>query len=214
MSIDWAATGVWMQAWAGFAGAGAVAFAAWKAGDAYQLWLRQQQSARRLEAAGRISSAVFKVADAFSMIRNPRHQGYELERARSTLRENLAEFGSFSDGKQRNLATAQVVLDRLAAHADLWKELYECLVLGRVFFGEQGFESLRGLFEARRKIEVSAQIYGTEELEPDFRRELQCDFWAGSQGDEVAPLVENAINFVRTEVLPILAAALPARAGG
>ena len=81
MSIDWASTGTMMQGWAGFAQAGAIAFAAWKASDSFKSWRSQKIEDRRITEAERILTVVYRLRRAFSIIRSRIMSGHALAAA-------------------------------------------------------------------------------------------------------------------------------------
>jgi hypothetical protein len=212
--IDWETTGMWMQAYAGFAGAGAVVYAAMRGGNSFDSWLRQRIRERRIAVGERILTAAYKAKDAFPSIRSPGQFGYEVMAARKKLEEEYDNFNLETEGKRGRLETAQVVLSRISSHADIWRELYECLPLSRALFGASVEDEIRKLLGARHKLSVSAQMY--PETDPhanrDFYERIQSDVWEGwadtfERPDEINNVVAGAVARIEELVLPTLSEA-------
>ena len=113
--IDWSATGSWMQAWAGIAGAGAVFYAAHRGAASFEQWLKQRQTERKIAAAERIMTFVYKAKRTFEAIRNAGSFGYESDAAEKRLKESYPDFEHEEAGKKQRMVAAQIVYDRLNA---------------------------------------------------------------------------------------------------
>jgi hypothetical protein len=205
--IDWEVTGTWMQAWAGFAGAGAVVWATY---FGLSTFAKQRQIERRIAAAERIMTFTYKAKRAFPSIRNAGSFGYEHEAAKEKLRASFQGFDALPDWKQKRLSIGQVTLDRLGAAKDLWAELFECLPLARAFFGSSCEEKVHAVWELRARVSTSAQTYGT--LDPSGNEKLnsrcEADIWEGwadEDSQSVTKGLAEVVTYMESSVLPHIA---------
>jgi len=213
--IDWAATGTWMQAWAGFAGAAAVFYAAHKGAASFEEWLRQRQTERKIAAAERIMTFIYKARRAFQSIRNPGSLGYENDAAEAKLKDTVKDFAELDGGKRSRMITAQVVYDRLNAAKDIWAELFECLPIARAFFGEGCERHVHALWEARAQISTSAQMYAGYDPVDGKRDRYENAFWEildeGEPGS-VSALIKDSVAYMERNVLPSISGERPSEA--
>lgn len=216
-AIDWSATGAWMQAWAGFAGVGAVIWAALRGQSAFATWLQQKQTERRLDVAEKLLFLVYKAEDVFTGIRSPFSLPEEVQRAREVLQR------AFSDGvpdlRRHNLEIAQTILNRVNDHGDFWSEYRSLRPQVRAYFGQGYADTYAKIWTARGKIVAAASSYGrinpsTEERnweQAGIRRDrLEAIFWDGwadaaDQSDEIKDLISATIAATETVVQPLLA---------
>lgn len=209
MSIDWAATGAWMQAWAGFAGAGAVLWVGLKGADTYRLWLRQKQTERRIAVAERILTLTYRLKRAFTAIRSPGSFGYEHAAAEELLKEHDSYAVMETDQKKR-AQLSQIILTRVRSYKDDWDELFACLPLARAFFGQPIEDALEKLWKQQVSISVSAEMYWDDQPDPAFKRKLEADFWEGFSDrriaeDEVGKNIKDAVAIIENAMIPMLA---------
>jgi hypothetical protein len=200
-----------MQAFAGFAGAGAVVYAAARGSNSFDSWLKQRIRERKIAVGERVLTAVYKAKDAFPSIRNAGHFGYELSAAQKKLEESYDNYHLESQGKQQRLKTAQVILDRIARYNEVWTELYECLPIARALFGIPLEEAIREILKQRNKLSVSAQVYPDADPQSDknFYDRIQADVWDGwadalGRKDEIGTAVLAAVESADAIVLPTL----------
>jgi hypothetical protein len=207
--IDWAASAAWAQAIATLLGAMAVIAAA-KIGSArFGDWLRQQQTSRRIDAAERVLTLVYRLKRVFSSIRSPGVFGAEASRAEQRLQDVYAGFANMNPDQKRRLVTCQVVLSRLGSHESEWTELFECLPIAKAHFGAAVEEELERLWQQNVAVQVAAQEYGDGDLSPDQRREFEADLWEGFGGarldrDRVKAELESAMARIEASLLPLL----------
>lgn len=199
-----------MQAWAGFAGAGAVIWATYRGGDTFERWLKQSQTERKIAAGEKILTAVYKAKEAFPHIRSALHEAHELSAAEAKLKQNYAGYDTEGASKKQRLQTAQVVWNRLASYSEIWRELYECLPVARTYFGEEVEYAIRKIFKLRRRIEVKAEMYPdlTDTSDPFFN-EAKCDLWEGwakalKKKDEISTALRAVVERVEKVILPVL----------
>jgi hypothetical protein len=214
-SIDWAATGAWMQAWAGFANAAVIAFAAYKGAQTFQSWLKQRQTERRIAVAERILTFAYRAKDTFRSMRSPAIFGGEVTRAKEMLKDE-DEYQNKPEGERKLMETAQVMLSRVGKESALWHELFECLPLARAFFGDEVEGGLRSIWAQHSKIWASIHTY--TDADRDFRRNCEADFWAYAgdlrpQGDVVGKAVDAAVADIERVLLPVITSETRARPG-
>lgn len=172
-------------------------------------WFRKAQTERRIASAEKILTAVYKVNDAFEAIRSPLLEGYELENAEKRLKET-GEFAYAAPAKFKQATIAQLILTRMAGQGQTFKELYECLPMARAAFGKDLHDKLRGLLQARRNIEVAAQMYATTERDDNTKDFLNgCERTMGTMPrpeieDKVGMLIAAALTLSEELCLPAI----------
>lgn len=200
-----------MQAFAGFAGAGAVVYAAARGSNSFDSWLKQRIRERKIAVGERVLTAVYKAKDAFPSIRNAGQFGFELSAAQKKLEETYEGYQLESQGKQKRLQTAQVIYDRIGKYAEVWTELYECLPIARALFSRDLEDALREILKQRNNLGVSAQLYPDADPQADkgFYDRIQADVWEGWAGalgrkDEIGSAASAAVETAEKIVLPSL----------
>ncbi len=209
--IDWATTGVWMQAWSGFAAAIAVV---WAAKFGVSAFLTQRQIERKVAAAERIMTFVYKAKRGIAAIRNAGSFSYENDAAEKALREADPNFTNLDKGKRSRMITGQVIYSRVNDAKEVWAELFECLPVARAFFGKECENKIHALWEVRAQIRTSAHMYGT--VDPNRNQpnseKYEADMWEaaddGGVGGVNAKLVA-VIEYMETNVLPLIGGVLP-----
>lgn len=211
--IDWVATGTWMQAWAGFAGAGAVFYAAHRGAASFEQWLRQRQTERKIVAAERIMTFAYKAKRAMQSIRNPGSFGYESDAAEAKLKETVPNFTSLDSGKRHRMVIAQIVYDRLDTAKEVWAELFECLPIARAFFGTTCERQVHAIWEARAQISTAAQMYRAHDPANGSQGRYEKAFWdildEGEPGS-VTTLINGSVTYMEANVLPFISGERPA----
>ncbi len=179
MAIDWAATGNWMQAWAGFAQAGAVVYVATKSADAFKMWRQQKIGERKLDTAERILDVAYRIRRSFASIRSPLMQGSELARAEERLREQDSVWlAALAPGKRKRTIHSQAVYDRLNSQRDEFDRLLAMLPTARAYFGEEVEGHLQSLWEQRAAVISAAESYAQFEGDDrDFSEQLERALW-------------------------------------
>lgn len=205
-NIDWEASGLWMQAWAGLAGAVAVVTAAKIGAARFGDWLKEKQTERQMNAAERALDVAYRVRGAFESIRNPGYDpGGEGGAALAKLHSNIPDFDGLEDDRQARLTWAQVILSRISGANAEWTALFEAMPLAKAYFPAGVEQALRDLWKQRAVVWVAAQQYGSTALPPDVREKLETKMWGvGAEDDEVVAAVEDAVKRLETVLLPIL----------
>lgn len=205
-----------MQALAGFANAGVIGWAAYQGTNSFRQWLLQRQTERKIAAGERVLTVVYRARDAISHMRAIFHNGYEISAAEEKLSKSYSGFEHLERAKKLRLTTAQVILDRANASADIWKELFECMPLARAFFGTEMDQQLRQINQARHRILTSAEalVDLDGEKHEDFADECEDDIWGGKakalgRPDRVQEMIDTAVGIAEQSILPVIAPPLP-----
>jgi len=198
-----------MQAWAGFAGAGAVVWVARLGASSFELWLKQQQTQRKISAGERILTVVYRAKDAIDAMRSPMQIGHEISAAEKRLLQSYEGFDHLSDAQKRKVTTAQVVLDRANAHNEIWAELFACLPLARAFFGKEMDENIRQIWKQRARVLVSSESAVDVPDDHEFLTQCKDDIWegwaeAGGRPDRVAKALADAVGVAESRILPVI----------
>jgi hypothetical protein len=147
LPVDWAATGTWMQAWAGFAQAAAIAFAAWKAADTFRSWRKQKIEERRIEEAERILTLAYRIRSALSGIRSPLMNGFELVSAEERLKKDNSNFETFPANQRKRYTYQQAVYNRIERHSGDWNDLVAIIPVAIALFGQEMEPQLDSLWK-------------------------------------------------------------------
>ena len=217
-TVDWASTGAWMQAWAGFAGALAVLWVASKGSEAFRIWLHQKQTERRIEYGEKILSLIYKSSDVFKSIRSPGSFGSEIADVEEKLRSSYEGYEELPEGKRRRLQISQTVISRIFSQKEFWAEFWELTPMARVYFGKNFEEQFRTIWKQRAKIYSAASAYsqldderGRQEKDPylEEKNKFEAIFWEGwANAIEREDMVEIELGKLLLEsekiILPIL----------
>jgi hypothetical protein len=207
MAIDWNATGTMMQAWAGFAQAAAIAFAAWKAADTFRAWRKQKIEGRRIEEAERILTLAYRIQYAISEIRNRLLHVFEFERAETRLRERYADLDSLTENHKKSLITSQVVYDRIDIHAKEFYNLTQTKPIASALFGKDIGSHLNSLFRIQLSIQLAAHRYATEDCDESTAvKSTKFGLWEreGREDDKIWHEVEELVKRLNDRLLIVV----------
>jgi hypothetical protein len=209
--IDWAATGSWMQAWAGFANAAVIGWAAVKGSSTLKTWLAQRQLDRKLSAAERLLPYAYRAREAFHSIRNPMSGAGEVAEVQRSLATQYEDYDNMEGGRRQRLQTSQTAVARIAHHAELWSELSDLLPLARMYFGDQAENKFRDIWRQRQKLWASAMVY--PDIDRRQNKELvercEADFWEGygahnGAGDLISAALDEIVAYAEAQLRPLL----------
>lgn len=196
-----------MQAWAGFAAALAVMFAAQVGKGTFSNWLDQKRAERQLEIAEAVQSLAHRTKTAFAAIRHPMHSADELSEAELVLKDTYPGFERKSDGDKQQLKTAQVIFGRHNKSKDLWDSLDEILAPAEAYFDNEVATALQTLIQLRRRIVTSAMMYSRIGVNrtPAQIEQIEAAIWDGfADNDPIAEGVEQCIATIKRNTAPIL----------
>jgi len=181
MSIDWDATGSWMQAWAGFAQAGVVAYVAYKGADAVKDWRRQRITERKLDLAESVLDVMYRVRRALEGIRHPVMLAGSLQRAEDKLQaQDPTWLANLRDPQRRQTVYAQAIYDRVNSFQSEWDDLWAIMPKARAFLGRSVEGYLKELWAQRATVMSAAEAkIGDLSDDPEFRAQLDRQIWSG-----------------------------------
>jgi len=210
MAIDWAATGTWMQAWAGFTQAGAVAFVGWKGANVFKTWRRQKIEERKMDAAERILTLTYRLRRAFTVIRSPMMWAGALDAAEKRLREAGVTLDSLPELKRKNMIYHQAMLDRINSFEAEWAEIGAVTPIAAALFGKVVEEQLELLWRQRGAVAVASESYADDRgQDNEFTAQLRADMWEGmgkhnGAGDRITEIIDGVVTKVEAALLPVL----------
>jgi hypothetical protein len=114
--IDWAATGQMLSGWGTFAGAAAVAFAAYKGADTFLSWKRQKRTERRMAVAEEILVVFYNFKRAFAHVRGIFHSNYDLHQAEKRLIDSGINTAIMLAEHLDRRKSAMVIISRFEEH--------------------------------------------------------------------------------------------------
>lgn len=206
--IDWSATGEWMQAWAGFAQAIIVGFAAWKAADTFNLWRKQKVEERRISSAIEVSSLIYRVRNALTASRAAGMTVRELEEATSRLLDSGIDLRSEPDTKRKKIIQAQVIFDRLDRFAETWNEMSRWQPISLALFGEGIEKALRDLWQEKVRIETAATHFPSRISDKELKAEIELTLSAPRSDSGYKDVFAERVNAIISEaeltLLPII----------
>jgi hypothetical protein len=212
MSIDWGDTGTWMQAWAGFAQAGAIGFAAFKGAGAFKDWRRQKIEERRIDAAERILTLAYRVRRAIGAMRHPMMWIGPLNEAEQKLRSKGVDLDSEVEARRRRIIHSQAVFDRINSFQTEWDELAAITPVAKALFGDEVENALSELGRQRNVVAAAAESYVDDDgSDAEFSKKIRSDLWealgeVGKDTDEISKTITAAIGKLEGELLPSIRA--------
>ena len=201
-----------MQAWAGFAGAGAVAFAAVKGSNAFSVWRRQKIEERRIEAAERILALAYRLSRAISSIRHPMMWVGPLNEAEKRLREKGTELDHMPDERRRRIIHAQAVFDRINSFKNEWDEVAEATPVAKALFNDDVEQALSKIWRQSHVVAAAAEGYVDDDgTDDDFSKRIRGDLWealgsVGKDSDEISKTISECVQMIEIELVPVIRA--------
>jgi hypothetical protein len=199
-----------MQAWAAFASAGAIIYAAHKGSATLRAWKRQKLEERRMDAAERVLIVAYRVRGALIDVRRPGIGAIEDIQAEQTLRASKFWEGLNSAQKERHRAS-EVTTRRLAAYKSTWEAILEIAPIARAYFGDAVSNDLDRLWDQYLRVMIAAGATptsvdeGRREWDADVLCSLGRDI-SGGPGDVVGPSVQAAVESLERILIPIIRA--------
>ncbi len=201
-----------MQAWAGFAQAGAVVFVAWKGANVFASWRRQKIEERRIDIAERILVAAYRASRALDGIRNPAMFGGETERAEKKLRDDDYPLDAKPDGQRSRIITSQGILNRISDTQAEWDALFEVMPTAAALFGKDLELAIENIIRQKQYVSVYARAYSDNNgNDEQFRKKVERAIWQGvaqayEEPDEVDVAVAESIAKIEQTLLPVVRA--------
>jgi hypothetical protein len=210
MSIDWSATGAWMQAWAGFAQAFAIVAAAILATNTFRSWRQQKLEERKIDAAEKILTLAYRLRDAFSAIRSPLRSAAATDEATFNLINSGIDLESIPSDRRLKIVESQVVLDRINSNSELWRDFTATLPLGTALLGNDVDKILRELWRQKTAVQVAAQHYPDDDgNDQQFSNDISITIWErrqkdASEEDKISKTVNLCISELEDVLIPII----------
>jgi hypothetical protein len=209
MNVDWSATGAWMQAWAGFAQAAAVLFAAYMASNTFKSWRKQKIEERRIAIAEKVLSLSYSMKIAFSIIRSPMKSPPAVEDA--TI--NLLSAGVFIDDIDSNIKEkiieSQIILDRINSFTHLWNQIPEVIPIAAALLDQRVEKFLTEIWSKKISIEVAAEQYPNTSENDHLYTALVCTMWENRKRlpdnqDKLSMDISNSIISLEKLLFPVI----------
>jgi hypothetical protein len=204
--IDWDATGSMMSGLGTWAGAGAVAYAAWVGRNTFNAWREQRAEGRRMDAAERILTLAYKLKDNFKSVRAPFIPQAELEAGEEVLRKVRDEWwNGLEEPVQQRYRTAQAILNRLNHFSPDFQEIWEVKPIALAYFGEVVAGHLGTLWAKKASLAVSADAYAQDDgSDPQFSINLRRELWGGDADNELTLAISDAVAALEQLLLPVI----------
>ena len=164
-------------------------------------WKREKLEEKKIEIAFEALSIAYEAKFIFDAIRSPMSFGYEWE--------DMPRSPGESDQDWNNRGSFYAILKRIERNRDYFDRLWKLQPRFMAMFGPETEEIFLLLHQARRFIEVSAQMlgrkrHGDEEWSENRQRlhqRMEADIWSGmdeaSDGDEIIPDIDRVSRRLR-----------------
>jgi hypothetical protein len=157
-------------------------------------WKREKLEEKKIEIALESLSIAYEAKFVFDVIRSPMSFGYEWE--------DMPRSDGESDQDRNNRGSFYAILRRIERNKDYFDRLWRLQPRFMAMFGPETEEIFLLLHQARRFIEVSAQMLGRKrdpeewnENRQRLRDMMEADVWSGmdnaSRGDEIIPDIDR-----------------------
>ncbi len=158
--IDWAATGAMLGGFAAIVTGLAVIASALLAWKTYREWRAREAYVHDRQKAVEILSAFYEGREVISAIRSRFIEKSESEQAAlAVVGVTPANVDALSEFGKRQDMTAEVMVQRIYAHAGYWTKLGALVPEARALFSDDVGHLLNAIFLARRKVELAARHY-------------------------------------------------------
>lgn len=201
----WDATGSMMQGWGTLAAVAVAAYAA----NTFRVWRRQRQEERRMEAAERILTVVYRLRDLLMIVRGTVIWERESKAAETDLAKQTW-FMALPKEEQDLHKEGHVVLRRLDRYKDELQQIFSLMPVALAFFGNDVEDQLLLVWKQVVVIQTSAEAFGASFADPASRQDLRNALFAGNgqsvTEDKVTSDLKEAISALESVMLPIIRA--------
>lgn len=169
--------------------------------NTFNSWRQQNLEGRRIDQAERILTATYDAKTALLTIRNSLNTPKEV-RAAQLKNGSAPENFRAPDG-----IAARIVLDRIEAHSQPFKELNECRAMARALFGEDVEKAIRTLCSQPEAIFHAAEALPNDNHKEEMREILIKTINSGSENgldNELNEQMFDAVNKIEDACLPVL----------
>lgn len=182
----------------GFAITASVAYAGF---TTFEKWKRERIEERRIDIALEAMALAYEAAFVFDSIRSPMSFSIEWSEMK----------GVDDPSKRRAAGPYYAILRRIDQNKDYFDRIWKMQPRFMAVFGKDTADIFKQLHQARRNIEVSAEmlmedvIRGVLDKDVNFRKELKADIWGGRKNDKIAPLIDAFVAGVEKHCQPVIA---------
>lgn len=208
MPIDWTATGSMLTGVGTLASAVAIGTAAMVGRNTFDLWRRQRQEERRIDAAEKIMTLAYRLKDDLEPVRRPMIQAYELEAARENLEKNDEWWSGLTDVQKRRATVGQAILQRIERHPEDWQDIWALKPLALAYFGAPVDHPLLAFWRMHAEVTNAAIAYREADWEddPSFSQQLRAKMTSSAKDDVMGGNIASAVAKLEEELLPVLRA--------
>lgn len=208
MAIDWGATGEMIANFAGWAEAGAIAYAAHKAADTFTDWRLRRSTERQEEIAQRTLVAVFKTKEALRKIRLPGVSS-SMQRQTETALMDDPNWDSLGPDEQKRQVRRAIYYQRAQSAAAEFDELADCIPIARAILGEEVANAIESLHRQRDIVLINADslpLNNGEDRDWSARIDENLTDHMLTGDGEVTASIKESIAIIQAHCLPILRA--------
>ena len=170
--------------------------------QSFSKWKREKIEERRIDIALEALALAYEADFIFESIRSP--MSFEGE---------WSEMKGVDDPERKRAAGPFfAILKRVEYHKDYFERAWKMQPRFMAVFGKDAAEIFTKLQQARRKIEVSAEMLmraaarGEPYRDAQFQQRLENDIWnIEADRDEIGPKVDEFVTGVETHCLPVVA---------
>ncbi len=199
-----------MQAWAGFAQAGAVVAAAVVAANTFKSWRRQKIEERRIDAAEKVLTLTYRTKQAFSVIRSPITSQNAKDEATYELLQNGIDLTSMTSELANKVVESQVIMKRINGFSDLWDSYSSIMPVARAYFGSDIEEIFQSFWRQKIAIQVAAENYPLDTgQDATFTKEISNTIWENRQrtpsdDDKISKALADTIIKAEGILIPVI----------
>lgn len=174
-----------------------IAYAGFKTFDK---WKREQIEQRRIDLALDALALAYESKFVFESIRSP-----------LTLSSEWLDMKGIDDPRKFNAAGPYyAILKRIAHHKDFFERVWKMQPRFMAFFGKDTSDLFMKLHQARRNIQVSAEmlmedaVSGAIGKDQDFTKKLKQDIWSFNKPDQIEPFISAFIEGIEERCYPVI----------
>ncbi|MFN4102034.1 MAG: hypothetical protein ACK4GT_19915 [Pararhodobacter sp.] len=197
--LDWAATGAFLSGVGALLAGIAATFAVFVT---LRQWQTRNDYKARAEDARSILVTFFEGRQVLRTVRSGLIEPYEIEKAEKAI---LEQRSYLEDREKQRLVQTITTLSRIGQHNDYWRKVASLLPIAKAVFGDEAELSLRAILEAKREIEVAAEIYPDSVGDRALTKELQQVLWTlKPENDPLMAKLEKAEDHLQKLLSPLL----------
>lgn len=199
--FDAVAVGSWAQAAAGFAQAIAIAYAAYRAGDALKNWRHQKVLEQRFEATGEVLALSRQLKAAFEALRAPHFPKFELALAEKEISSEDPLFLPSDPADREKTIQVQCLHRRMNKYNHIWSQLDDLSYTRSFIFGSSFSDALEQIRDARSEIECRLlNAFNMDETEEHLAIVLRPPRDKTSKADKLGEKIDRSLSVMEDSV--------------